>query len=93
MSVSHLSHFIDGDHLRGDTRTGSHLRHEALLEPLGIERGEGFTQPIMGRRLVGKRTEPTQHIELPFAEPGDIGEGLGPSQHRQSDRDSTSSGG
>lgn len=74
---------VDRDHLRCDARVGRHPGHEALLEPLGIERRENLSQPVVGGRLVEKRPEPAQQVELVFAEPGDVGKRLGPCQHRQ----------
>jgi len=54
-----------------------------LLKPLGVESREDLAKTIMGGCVVEKRPEPTQQIQLVFAKSGDVGEGLGPRQHRQ----------
>ena len=74
---------VDGNHLGGDAGLSRHPSHEALLEPLGVEGREYLPQPVMGRRFPQKRPEPAQQIKLVFPEPRDVGEGLGPRQHRQ----------
>ena len=37
----------------------------------------------MRRRAVAKRPEPAQKLALPLAEPGDVGERLGPGENRE----------
>lgn len=74
---------IDGDHLRRHAAGGCGPGHKALLEALGIERGEDLAQAVMGGRPMAIGPEPAQQIKLRLAKPGDVGECLSPRQHRQ----------
>ena len=74
---------VDGHHSFGNPDQGRHPGYEAALERLGVEGGEDVAQMVMGRRACCKGTKPAQQIELLLAEAGDVGDRLGPGQHRQ----------
>jgi hypothetical protein len=57
--------------------------NKTALECFGVEHCENIAEVIVGGRAVAKRQEPAEKAELLVAEARDIGEGLGPSQHRQ----------
>jgi hypothetical protein len=56
---------------------------EALLELLGIERGQDVAQVVVRRRAVGERAEAAQQRQLLDAEQRDVGDGFRASQDRE----------
>jgi hypothetical protein len=74
---------VDGDHLGGNPGPRRNPADEAALEFLRIQRSEDVAEMVVGRRPVAKRQKAPQQLQLLGPEPGDIGEGLRPGQHRQ----------
>jgi len=85
---------IDGDDLGRRLGQCCGLRKlcsQSLLRPIDetalkgrrVERGENIAQMILRGRAVAIAEKSAQEVELLFAKAGDVGERLGPRQHRE----------
>lgn len=74
---------VDGDNLHGHARQRGNPGDKTALEGLGIECRQDIAKMVVRRCAVVKGPKAAQKVKLPFAEQGDIDEGLGAGQNRQ----------
>ncbi len=77
---------VDGHDAFENPYQRRHPSHEAALERLRIQGGQDVAQVIMGGRAGRKGAKPPQQRQLLIAEAGDVGDGLGPGQHGQQEK-------